>query len=551
MWRSQLGSIIAPACDSFARLRPFRRPGDDRAGVVGIVSSLNLRLLFAFLLAFLAATAPRAAAQTGVDRAEASTVRVAVIVEAGEARTLIGTGSGFAVFPTLVVTNAHVVAPARIQDGAQVAIVAPGGDGMIPARIVSYSALADLALLEFRGGSRLSPVVISKVEPKPGEAIVALGYPDVDDLRRPPDELLQPIAPSRTTGAITSLRETAPTGDPVPTINHEAAISSGSSGGPLLDECGRVIGVNTWHARGRDTMESRAVATRAGQLLEFLSDAGIRAPQTEERCLTIAERAEADHASTIDALEAQNRELAAKIEAADRLTRMALVILIGGTVSLLVAVIVLGAIVFGRHNQAHANGHTHEPHPVSIRRGAPGVLAVVGGATVAAVLVVVAGIAIWRIQGLGAAPSAAEVFAGEQTCKLARSESRAVGDESEDAYFSAAGDLCVNGRTLYAPAARGRAYQRVLLTSERRALEVLTLDPRRREFRRERYPLNEDAYQAALATAGGQNADSCDASPAARAFVQQRNETLLRFAEGEPAQRLVWRCAIKDPGEVR
>ncbi|MET0181777.1 MAG: serine protease, partial [Caulobacterales bacterium] len=391
---------------------------------------MSFRLFIALLTALV--FAPLSHAQSGVDRAETSTVRVAVIVEAGEARTLIGTGSGFVVSQNLVVTNAHVVAPARMQDGATVVIVAPGGDGMVPARIVSYSALSDLALLEFRGGSRLAPLTIYEAEPRPGEAIVALGYPDVDDLRRPPDDLLQPTAPSRTTGAIASLRDTAPTGDPVPTINHEAAISSGSSGGPLLDECGRVIGVNTWHARGRDTLESRGVATRAEQLISFLQDAGVRATQTSARCLTVAERAEAERVSTVEALEVQNRELAAKLEAADRLTRTALVILMGGTVSLLIAVIVLGAIVFGRRSHALAPEHHSESHPVSLRRGAPGVLAVVGGATIAAVLVVSAGIAIWRVQGLGAAPTAVDVFSGEQICALDREASAHAGRDEQD-----------------------------------------------------------------------------------------------------------------------
>jgi len=480
--------------------------------------------------------APIAAAQSGVDTAEQSTVRVAVIVEAADARTLIGTGSGFVVGPNLVVTNAHVVAPVRQQDGAGVAIVAPGGDGMLPARIVSYSPLSDLALLEVRGGARLTPLTISLAEPRAGDSIVALGYPDVDDIRRSADELISPMTPSRTTGAIASLRERAPTGDPIPTINHEAVISSGSSGGPLLDDCGRVLGVNTWHARGRDTIETRGVATRATQLLEFLDEAGVRAATTDQRCLTVTERVEAERASTVQALQTQNRELASKLEQADRLTRLALVILLGGTVALLVAVIVLGAIVFGRRNLTRATDP--EPHPASMRRGAPGVLAVVAGATVAAVLVVTAGVYLWRYRDLGAAPTAPEAFAGEQACTLDRNASTNIGEDTEDASFAAAGDLCVNGRTLYAPSENGRSYQRVMLSRERRAIDVLTLDPRGRRFTRERFSLSAGDFEAALGAVGGAQ-DGCGA---AREGVQQRNAALLDLAAGDPAQRLVWRC---------
>ena len=32
-------------------------------------------------------------------------------------------------------------------------------------------------------------------DPRPGDAIIALGYPDVDDVQRSPDELLRPTTP--------------------------------------------------------------------------------------------------------------------------------------------------------------------------------------------------------------------------------------------------------------------------------------------------------------------------------------------------------------------
>lgn len=501
-----------------------------------------MRGLFLILLTcalLLGWSAPPARAQEGVDGAGLSTVRVAVIVENEAGRALFGTGSGFVVAPNLVVTNAHVVAPAREQEGAGVTIVSPGGDGMIPARIVSFSALADLALLEFHGGARLQPLAVSMADPRPGDAIIALGYPDVDDLRRPADELVRPTTPSRTTGAITSLRDRAPTGDPIPTINHEAAISSGSSGGPLLDECGRVIGVNTWHARGQDTFESRSMATRASQLVAFLEDAGVRPTVVSDRCLNLTERVEAERASTVDALVSQNRALEEKLETADRLTRLALTILIGGTVALLVAVIVLGAIVFGR--RSHPRAPELEANHASLHRGAPGVLAVVAGATVAAVVVVAVGVGLWRSRDLLSAETAASAFAGEQTCELDRRASLHPEGEA-DANFTVGGDLCVNGRTLYAPAADGRRYQRTLLTGGK--LDVLTLDPNGRVFKRERYELGDAAYEEALAAGGAPAPDGC-AGEEARSAVARRNEALSRFAEGEPSQRIVWRCEAR------
>ena len=69
-----------------------------------------LRFLAAAL--FVALAGP-AVAQTSVDEAERGIVRVVVILESADGRMLYGSGSGFVVAPNLVVTNAHVVAPAR------------------------------------------------------------------------------------------------------------------------------------------------------------------------------------------------------------------------------------------------------------------------------------------------------------------------------------------------------------------------------------------------------------------------------------------------------
>jgi len=210
-------------------------PGDSR-----LIGKL-FRVLAVAALASLTATA---AAQTSLDDAERGIVRVVVILETPEGRMLYGSGSGFLVAPNLIVTNAHVVAPARQRAEYGVAIVPPEGDGLLPARIIRYSPLSELALLEFRGGPDMPPLTISTVEPHPGDGVVALGYPDVDYQGATGADLLRPSPPSRTSGQIASLRDRAPTGDPIPTINHQAIISSGSSGGTLMEEFGRVIWVN-------------------------------------------------------------------------------------------------------------------------------------------------------------------------------------------------------------------------------------------------------------------------------------------------------------------
>lgn len=505
--------------------------------------------------ALFVALAGPAVAQTSIDEAERGIVRVVVILESPDGRMLYGSGSGFVVAPNLVVTNAHVVAAARQRPEFGVAIVPPAGDGLIAARIIRYSPLTELALLEFSGGADLEPLTISTVEPHAGDGVVALGYPDVDYQGATGADLLRPTPPSRTSGQIASLRDRAPTGDSIPTINHQAVISSGSSGGPLMDECGRVIGVNSWHVSGADTRETRGVSTRVGQLLQFLDEAGVSPNLSDERCLTFTERAEAERTATIDALQAQNEELASKLETADRLTRIAVVILIGGTLALFVAVCVLGAVVLSRRRgagQAPAPHHEtvvqhHDPEPFEAPRRRTGVVAIVGGAAVAAILIVAAGVALLRVRADGEQRTAdipPPEFTGAITCTLDREVS--VGAQGvADMSFTASGNLCVNERTLYAPLEEGR-FRRVIVLGEARAMDILTIDPDTGEFRRERYPLSDEDFGAAnQAVAESGAGRGCEGEGASEA-VSRRNDTLMRFAQGEPSQRLVWRCEARN-----
>ena len=106
-----------------------------------------LIVLIAVLVAMPARADPAdiAAASRGV-------VRVVLVENSGDSVEYVGHGSGFAVTPTLVVTNAHVVADAQGDDGMLIGVVPSEGSSGYLARVVAYSPRNDLALLKLVAG---------------------------------------------------------------------------------------------------------------------------------------------------------------------------------------------------------------------------------------------------------------------------------------------------------------------------------------------------------------------------------------------------------------
>jgi len=132
----------------------------------------------------------------------------------------------------LVVTNAHVV-----NDGTAFQVDVRG----VPRRadIVGVAPCDDLAVLHVRGGGLPTLPLGSQSRLALGETVVALGYPANASLQ---DDL------TSTTGVVSVVRssyhEPAPDVPRYPdVIQTDAAINPGSSGGPLLDLDGRVVGV--------------------------------------------------------------------------------------------------------------------------------------------------------------------------------------------------------------------------------------------------------------------------------------------------------------------
>ena len=246
------------------------------------------RIALALLMAGLASPASAddvAATARGV-------VRVVTIAVVDDQVVGFGHGSGFAVAPNRVVTNAHVVELAqRYPDNVVIGVVPSEGPKSYRGRVVAIDAQRDLALIEFDGAA-LPPAALYTGPSAEGDAVVALGYPGNVDLAtaRSAADFITPLSPVRSEGVFSGRRALSGT----EVLLHTAGIARGNSGGPLLDRCGRVIGVNSAITHGEDGDSSFGFAIADSALAAFLRDANQPYAAVGTPCTSIEERLRAD-----------------------------------------------------------------------------------------------------------------------------------------------------------------------------------------------------------------------------------------------------------------
>lgn len=163
-------------------------------------------------------------------------VRLAVRTDEGE-----GQGSGFVIDDKgTVVTNFHVVA-----DAIEVTAFFSDGFQERVSKTLGVTPDKDLAFLRLASGkSRCEPLMLSDALPQEGRTVYALGCP-------------LGLGFSLTQGIVSGIRSAGELRDAFrseggrgPNLNVQwiqttAAVNWGNSGGPLIDDRGRVVGVNT------------------------------------------------------------------------------------------------------------------------------------------------------------------------------------------------------------------------------------------------------------------------------------------------------------------
>jgi len=150
-----------------------------------------------------------------------------------------GAGTGFVLTAGgEILTNAHVV-----EGASSVQVVLAGEAQSRQAEVVGIDTAADLALLRIPGASKLPTADLgSSSAVAVGDDVVAIG-----------NALALQGGPTVTRGIISALDRTLETdaGSMTGLIQTDASISSGNSGGPLVNAAGQVIGINTAVAASR------------------------------------------------------------------------------------------------------------------------------------------------------------------------------------------------------------------------------------------------------------------------------------------------------------
>lgn len=210
------------------------------------------------------AALPPAPAPTGLIAAVDAVTPAVLRIQSGAPDT--GTaGTALVVTPTGdVVTNEHLV-----HGESTATLIGPDGRNST-ARVIASDEQADVAWLRIDGAQGL-PVarLAGPAAVRPGEDVIAIG-----------NALNLDGAPSITRGIVSAVgRSTASLTDVIQT---DAAISSGSSGGALVDRSGTVVGITTEALVGDPSVsvEDIAFAIPADRVVAVLRGMGLEIPTT-------------------------------------------------------------------------------------------------------------------------------------------------------------------------------------------------------------------------------------------------------------------------------
>jgi S1-C subfamily serine protease len=190
---------------------------------------------------------------TAVEKATVLIQAEGTFVTPDGAQEEIVTGSGFLIDPSgLIVTNNHVVT-----GGAFWKVTVGDETATHDAQVLGVSECSDLAVIKIDGGGYPTLSFASAV-PQVGDHVYAAGHPGGDAYTL--TDGIVSKAPEASDQSWASIKQE---------IQHTAQIRPGSSGGPLVDTGGRVVGVN-YAGNDKDRTFFAIAASEASSIVDQL-----------------------------------------------------------------------------------------------------------------------------------------------------------------------------------------------------------------------------------------------------------------------------------------
>jgi len=515
-----------------------------------ILRSFMLRAL----LSLMALSLPAAtfADTQDITAASRSVVRVALVATDGDNAYFVGHGSGVVVAPGRVLTNAHVVDVTRSESNIVIGIIPAEGTKSYGGRVIAYSPGNDLALISFDPGAVLPVATFYSGVPLDGQQVTAIGFPGSVDRAQGMNwqDMIHPMSPIRTNGTVSTGR----TSKQFDTILHTAPLASGNSGGPLVDECGRVLGVNSFGSVGDGNDAEYGFAVSNREIASFLQKAGVQPQRSIETCRSLAEADAAqkiadEQARALAAARAGQEQIAAREAAiAEREQAQQSVITRRENMMALAALLLAASAVAGAATFLSASRNGEKTR-------------LLGGA--AAGLLLLAILVFFLRPGFDSIDNSAEPdnaaaadnsvdgnsavamggnLVGDNLCRIDMGLSRVTVSDTADVPFHWDGAGCINGQTQMIR--DGAGWSRAIVPTGEASVSLRRFDPETGSYRSDKYLVGADVAEKARTLRSTVKWAGCTADPQRLAELDRLQNEIRALLPSQPNERLVYRCTL-------
>ena len=199
---------------------------------------------------------------------------------------LISTGSSFPISKDIFVTNFHVIEDSKFsKDYKTKALVGVinGSYQTIETKLLVSDEKRDLAIIQIIGLDKRPLNLLSGLEDNQirdsisDRVVYSIGFPGSSDMMQEGKITQNNIVPTSKRGIISKFTKfviDSNSNREIAMIETDATVNGGNSGGPLIDECGRVAGINEMKIISSD-IDNVYYAIRVDELIALLDESGI------------------------------------------------------------------------------------------------------------------------------------------------------------------------------------------------------------------------------------------------------------------------------------